>query len=70
MCSSDLFPNTRGELIRYQSAKKRELAAEPSGGSGSPVRPRGPVGLTFAEMSEPESTCVSAIACVNKIKDG
>lgn len=31
---------------------------------------RGQMVLTFAEMSDPESTCVSAIACVNKIKDG
>lgn len=75
-CSADLFPNSRGDLIRYQSVKKRELAAEPSGESGSPVRlrslaaPRGRLRLTFAEISGPEPTCVSAIACVNKIKDG
>lgn len=32
--------------------------------------PPGRLRLTFAEISVPEPTCVSAIACVNKIKDG
>lgn len=56
------------------SANLRRRLRENPGQRRVSTEPRGAVRvqmvLTFAEMSDPESTCVSAIACVNKIKDG
>lgn len=65
-----LFDTDRLQSPTEREATTDSLRAPRAGGGGYEPKPFRRTGLTLAEMSEPESTCVSAIVSVEKIKDG